>query len=398
MIIPKLIHKASYLLIQLPEKFVKQLNQVLFTIIWGSKWEKIGRSQLCCSIEERGAKMIDVKQYLTASKFKWIFKIFNEKNFVADWKTIENICLKENLLFCVLRSNCKFSSMMMNSLVFLRFSRSTLKTLKCIIDILENIIPGTKFLCLNKIVKYRNKTVFYEEIFKAGIYDLYRLKRPNNELFSYDEITIIFGMTPNNQSFVKYIKLISALLLEWINNDYPTNGLHKFIEFKKKMLSQIELLGKSNKTAYTFLREKSKILPIKQQLKWCDILQILSESIDWKKVYENNYFSTIEAKLTFFQIRLNLRSLVMNVQLAGFGIIDSELCSFCLQQPETLIHFFFFECIFVECFWNNIGDWISEKLKVNIKLSKFNKLFGFQENCVDFKFLNNLMLVDRFFI
>ena len=148
-------------------------------------------------------------------------------------------------------------------------------------------------------------------------------------------------MTPNNQSFIKYIKLISALLLEWINNDYPANGLYKFIEFKKTMLSHIELLGQSNKTAYTFLREKSKILPIKQQLKWCDILQTSPESIDWKKVYENNYFSTIETKLRSFQIRLNLRSLVMNVQLAGFGIINSELCFFCLQQPETLMHFFF---------------------------------------------------------
>ena len=64
------------------------------------------------------------------------------------------------------------------------------------------------------------------------------------------------------------------------------------------------------------------------------------ESIDWKKVYENNYFSTVETKLRSFQIRLNLRSLVMNVQLDGFGIIDSELCSFRLQQPETLTHFF----------------------------------------------------------
>ena len=63
LIIPKLIHKASYLPIQLPEKFVKQLNRVLFTFIWGSKWEKIGRSQRCCSIEEGAAKMIDVKQY-----------------------------------------------------------------------------------------------------------------------------------------------------------------------------------------------------------------------------------------------------------------------------------------------------------------------------------------------
>ena len=44
--------------------------------------------------------MIDVKQYLTALEFQWIFRISNE-NFVADWKTIENICFKENLLFRV---------------------------------------------------------------------------------------------------------------------------------------------------------------------------------------------------------------------------------------------------------------------------------------------------------
>ena len=95
--------------------------------------------------------------------------------------------------------------------------------------------------------------------------------------------------------------------------------------YLKKMLSQTGLVGKSNKTAYTFSREKSKILPIKQQLKRCETLQIPPDSIDWKKVYENSYFSTIETKPRTFQIRLNLRSLVMNVQLAGFGIIDSEL-------------------------------------------------------------------------
>ena len=130
-----------------------------------------------------------------------------------------------------------------------------------------------------------------------------------------------------------------------------------------------------------FLKEKSKILPIKQQLRWCDILQIPSDSIDWKKIYENNYFSSIETKLRSFQIKLNLQSLVMNVQLAGFGIIDSKLCSFCLEKPETIMHFFL-ECKFVECFWNNIKDWISAKLQANIKLSRIHKLFGFQENCV----------------
>ena len=96
-------------------------------------------------------------------------------------------------------------------------------------------------------------------------------------------------MKPNNQSFVKYIKLISALPLKWINNDYSANGFYKFIEFKKKILSQIELLGQPNKKAYTFLREKSKILPLK--LKPCEVLQLPPDSIDWKKVYEKLFFN-----------------------------------------------------------------------------------------------------------
>ena len=60
--------------------------------------KKIGKSQLCCSNEEGGTKIIDVNQNLTAFTFKWIFKIFNE-DFLADWKTFENICLKEVYCF-----------------------------------------------------------------------------------------------------------------------------------------------------------------------------------------------------------------------------------------------------------------------------------------------------------
>ena len=71
-------------------------------------------------------------------------------------------------------------------------------------------------------------------------------------------------MTPNNQSFIKCTKLISALPLEWINNNYPANGLYKFKEFEKKMLPvfEIELLRQSNKTPYTFFKRKVKNLTI----------------------------------------------------------------------------------------------------------------------------------------
>ena len=43
-----------------------------------------------------------------------------------------------------------------------------------------------------------------------------------------------------------------------------------------------------------------------------------------EKKYKSSYFSTTEIKLRSLQIRLNLRFLVMNVQMTRFSIIGSE--------------------------------------------------------------------------
>ena len=55
-VIPKLVYKASNLPVILRDSFIKQVNQILLKFIWGSKWEEIGRSQLCCDIEEEELK------------------------------------------------------------------------------------------------------------------------------------------------------------------------------------------------------------------------------------------------------------------------------------------------------------------------------------------------------
>ena len=54
MVIPKIVYKASHLPAVLPDTLIKQVNQILFKFIWGAKWEKIGRSQLWCNIDEEG--------------------------------------------------------------------------------------------------------------------------------------------------------------------------------------------------------------------------------------------------------------------------------------------------------------------------------------------------------
>ena len=111
LVIPKIVYKATYLPVTLPETFIKELNQIMYKFIWGSKWEKIGRSQLCCDVKEGGGKMIDIKQYVLSLRHNFIFKLF-DNNYQSSWKSLEHRCIDENVLFCILRSNIKLNSML----------------------------------------------------------------------------------------------------------------------------------------------------------------------------------------------------------------------------------------------------------------------------------------------
>ena len=190
---------------------------------------------------------------------------------------------------------------------------------------------------------------------------------------SCDTLSVHFGRTPKNYSFLKHVKITSAIPLAW--QDETQSNQH-FLLFKEKIIQLITLLGKSNKTVYTFLRNKNKILPVKQQQKWCETLQILPSSIDWSKVYYNNYFATRESELRSFQIRLNLKSIVTNVQVHGLETVDSSCCVFCLEEPETIMHLFC-NCKFVQMFWCDVSDWLSVKFFHNFNFENRHKFFEF---------------------
>ena len=313
----------------------------------------------------------------------------------AHGKNIEKSCIEENLFFCFLRSTIKLNSMCITKKIILRFTNISLLTLRQVLFD-KNDYSDQKFLWFNRAIKYQNKSMFIEEFYKAGIFDFDQLLKSVDQLYTYDEIATLFNLTPNNKSFITYIKLMSAIPQTWMTTNVNARRNDTFLEFKQSAEHLIVSLGKSNKTAYNFLRDKSKILPEKQQQKWCEVLQLPSDAIDWPQIYQNNFYATIETKLRSFQIRLNYRSIVTNSQLFGMEIVSNNLCSFCREVPETLIHLFC-DCNFVALFWNDVFDWISARCNVYCSRSNLHKLFGLQEK-KRFHFVNMLLLCARFLI
>ena len=113
-------------------------------------------------------------------------------------------------------SSIKLTNRLITKLAFVCFTRSSLSTLKTVVDISE--IPShNKFLKLNKTVKYQNKPMLIEEFFNAGIFDFQQLLDSDGNIKSYEDLLIDFELTPNNYSLIKQVKLILAVPLSWLH-------------------------------------------------------------------------------------------------------------------------------------------------------------------------------------
>ena len=65
-------------------------------------------------------------------------------------------------------------------------------------------------------------------------------------------------MTPNNHSYIKYVKLILKIPMIWLNKNCTLSAASNVYDTKENTLTLIELLNKLNKTVYAFFAEKIK--------------------------------------------------------------------------------------------------------------------------------------------
>ena len=106
--------------------------------------------------------------------------------------------------------------------------------------------------------------------------------------------------------------------------------------------------------------------------------------------------STLSPKLRVFQYRLLHRNLVTNKDLFIWGIKDDNLCTFCNEEEETILHILW-ECYFSQTVWRQFFDWLHNNTDVNIVFSVEEILLGVQ-NMDNNEFYNTLFTITKQFL
>ena len=393
LLIPTLLYKLSVIPTQVPANFIKKLKRIIYKFLWGSSWERVRRETMICSINEGGVNMIEISAYLTSLRMKYVKNIV-DKNYPSPWKTIETSAVSDTVLLCALYATCNLESKLIRKLIPFRTLRSSIEAWKTFAKYSLKVtdVPSQP-LWLNKLIKHKREPMFIEVFAQCGVTNYFHLLKNNTEFYSFDEIAALHNITPNNLQFINFINLLAAVPMQWVTTIRECGPL--FTPNIEYLCELVLKFAGTTKTAYQYVADSLRENPIKAQVKWINATGVTSLSqSQWHKIYKRYKACTKDTKLLSFQIKLNLYAVVTNVWLFKFGIKLTDQCDFCNNSCETLIHLFC-DCSVFAQFWENICSWMSAKIRLNIHLNKFEKIFGV--SCI-YPAINNIILCAKFFM
>nr|BAC82626.1 pol-like protein [Ciona intestinalis] len=393
--IPKLLYKLSVLPVSLPKQFFKEIKRKLFTFLWGSNWERVGRKTLCSNIKEAGLEMIDLEAYAKSIRFSWIRKLL-DTNHESHWKNIETKITSLNTMICVAASDLKLTHKEITKQTPLSTFWSSIELWR---ECVSQFWPQDKVyncaIWLNKKVLFKRKPIAYENFIKSGILMYQQIIDNNSDYCSFTILCEKYTLTNNNQNHADYQRLIAAIPTTW--ETYTTDRPERKTAIDRLRKGISDNLPTA-KNAYEYFVSPNKQKPTKQQNKWEVTLQ--RGPLNWSEIYKNLYDCTFETKLRSFQVKINLRAIVLNDKLHGFGIIETDVCTFCGVNKETIYHLFC-ECKHVQVYWESVSAWMDSVLCHKTIISNTVKLFGIHNDCLEkcvLNLMNCMLVVARFVI
>ena len=373
-----IISKIVHILISLPspsEKMYKQLNKMLFEFLWDGKPDKIKRKDAKLPLENGGLGMIDIELFDKALKLTWIRRLLKGD---AKWKTlILSLCPKLNeftfygnkLLFDMKKEfdNAFWSDVISYLIQFYsKFKITNIEEMK-----------ATSFQ-LNNHFKIGNSSINNNVLKACNIFFINQLM-DNNSFLSHDQFINKYN---NNVDFLTYHSIIRCIKTV---SDY--DNLEE-ADTKFKYQPPIDTILKHKKGASLIYKAFFDFTnDSKGREKWKGIVDITDDEWTASFIFLKN--STKDSKLRWIQFRVLHAILTTNRSVAKFKENQTDRCTFCNSQSETIFHLLW-DCPIVKEFWLKLFQIISNRCKhaeriiVNEKLAIFGQSeYIFTDNTLD---------------
>jgi len=198
---------------------------------------------------------------------------------------------------------------------------------------------------------------------------------------SFKELIDKFSL--ENYNFMDYFYLIYSIPAKWkmmikdVNRSATVDSQYDLVDF----------VCKSKKVCKAVQQMCIKKIFIPPVVEGKRSMLLNNADLNWVEIFTMPLKTTLSIKLRYFQFQFVYRFLPVNKYLNDINIIDSNLCTFCNNEPETMFHLFR-NCRVSHKFWQ---DFQTLTLNNEFNIDYSNICFGsFDPNykCYNFAILH----------
>ena len=234
--------------------------------------------------------------------------------------------------------------------------------------------------------------IFLKQWFDKGIVFVADLLDENGNFQSVENLQNTYNLTIN---FLDYLSLkftINKLLSKESPSEVTKTTTRPYIPDVTRLLLKNK---KGSKMFYNILNNPKCDLKFKQ--KWNKEINIEINDQTWKQIFRCCFKTIPHPDTVWFQYKIVNRILGVNKLRNQIDNKIPSKCRVCANEIESIIHLLV-NCTDVVALWNDIKKLINLKLRINIKFTPFDILFGYLYFDTNQKPVNTIILVVKRYI
>ena len=386
------LSKLNHLILSIPNPPQEKINKIqnlFFKYLWGNSVEKVKRKIVTQEYKYGGLKMVDLNIFMHSLKLSWLRRLSKMSNKFSYLVESNNPFMK-NIY--------KFGSDYIKRYLhhdLNPFWRDVLISYNKLLLSFTNLNQkqiGSVNIWYNPDIKVGGSSICYRRWLAAGIVFIGDLINHTGELLSYREFNATFNINTNFLEFNGLIRSIKTFLQNK-NVDYLPNRNFDVICPINMHVINADLRG--CRTIYQHLLKREEFPKTLQKWK-SQLTNVPNASILYNEsVYDIIFTITKDSKLQWFQYRINHRILGTNYLLKKMNLIQDEMCTFCNNGAETIMHLFW-TCQISKDFFARLLNHINNKCNTPItEWTAKDIIFG--SNKLD-KPINTILLQAKLFL
>ena len=352
--ISKLMYLASIL--GTPDgQLLADIQKIIFAFIWNNKPDKIKRSLLFLPKEKGGLGLKNLVLMFKSLNIAWIhpFQIMQNEHPLLLLVNRQLCHLGGDIIWkCTLSCTddriCKIQSTFVKQIVMATADLEIDRSLK------ETIIWNNKYICI------QNKTLFWRDWRNGGILYVSDILKPDGSFVPFKMLQNKHNIPDSD--YLSYLGLITTIPRIW--KVLIKDNKCSCMTTKSDCIdcNHVKCIPSKCNQIYELFNTSSNECIKNLQIKWGKELSVDQEKIlsVWNSIYKNIYSCTVSTKYRSFQYRFLSWAVITNKELLKYGIIESDLCTFCGEAKETVTHLFW-ECRMVQKLWKKLKEIVLEQ-------------------------------------